>query len=402
LAASTSTKFLATTSLLGKPQAQKAQSLSLSPETRIQSKDFDQRMMRRALELAVRGVGLVSPGPLVGCVIVNDRQQIVGEGFYIYDEVKHAETIALEQAAEAAQGAMAYISLEPHAHQGRTPPCTNALIEAGVKRVIAPIEDPNPKVSGRGFAHLRAAGIDVCTGLLEEEATQLNEAYIHFMRTGRSFVHLKMAVSLDGKVATATGESRWITGEAARARVHEMRHQYDAIMVGGRTVRVDDPLLTDRSGKLRRRPLVRVVIEQYLRTPPESQLAQTTDAAPVIIFAYDADSDSLDALRAHGVEVVAQGSALDLASVVDHLGQRSLQSVLVEGGPSLAALLLEGGLVDKVTFFVAPMIIGGQDAPSAIAGAGAEKIAEAVRLERIEVRQHGDDVEITGYPRKQG
>jgi len=359
-------------------------------------------MMRRALELAVRGVGLVSPGPLVGCVIVNDRQQIVGEGFYVYDEVKHAETIALEHAAEAAQGATAYISLEPHAHQGRTPPCTNALIEAGVKRVIAPIEDPNPKVSGRGFAHLRAAGIEVCTGLLEEEATQLNEAYIHFMRTGRPFVHLKMAVSLDGKVATATGESRWITGEPARARAHEMRHQYDAIMVGGGTVRVDDPLLTDRSGKLRRRPLVRIVIEHYLRTRPQSQLAQTTDAAPVIIFACeDAENDSLDALRARGVEVVAQGSALDLASIVDHLGKRSLQSVLVEGGPSLAALLLEGGLVDKVTFFVAPMIIGGQDAPSAIAGAGAEKIAEAVRLERIEVRQHCDDVEITGYPRKQ-
>jgi diaminohydroxyphosphoribosylaminopyrimidine deaminase/5-amino-6-(5-phosphoribosylamino)uracil reductase len=373
----------------------------LAPETRIQSTDFDQRMMRHALGLAARGVGLVSPGPLVGCVIVSDPQQIVGEGFYVFDEVKHAETIALEQAGEAARGATAYISLEPHAHQGRTPPCTGALIKAGVKRVVAPIEDPNPKVSGRGFAHLREAGVEVCTGLLVDEATQLNEAYIYFMRTGRPFVHLKMAVSLDGKVATATGESRWITGEAARARAHEMRHQYDAIMVGGRTVRVDDPLLTDRSGKPRRRPLVRVVIEQYLRTAPESQLAQTTDAAPVIIFTGDDDSDALDALRKRGVEVVEQGSALDLASVIDDLGQRLLQSVLLEGGPSLAALLLEANLVDKVTFFVAPMIIGGQDAPSAIAGAGAEKIVEAVRLERIEVRQHGDDVEITGYPGKQ-
>ena len=359
-------------------------------------------MMRQALELAARGVGLVSPGPLVGCVIVNERQQVVGEGFYVYDEVKHAETIALEQARENARDATAYISLEPHAHQGRTAPCTDALIKAGVKRVVAPIEDPNPKVSGRGFAHLRDAGIEVCTGLLAEEATQLNEAYIHFMQTGRPFVHLKMAVSLDGKVATATGESRWITGEAARARAHEMRHQYDAIMVGGRTVRVDDPLLTDRSGKHRRRPLVRVVIEQYLRTPPESQLAQTTDAAPVIVFVCDdADGNSLDALRKRGVEVVAQGSALDLASVLDDLGRRSLQSVLVEGGPSLAALLLEAGLVDKVTFFVAPMIIGGQDAPTAIAGAGAEKITEAVRLQRVEVRQHGEDVEVTGYPQSQ-
>jgi diaminohydroxyphosphoribosylaminopyrimidine deaminase / 5-amino-6-(5-phosphoribosylamino)uracil reductase len=372
----------------------------LSPETRIQSTDFDQRMMRRALDLAARGVGLVSPGPLVGCVIVNDHQQVVGEGFYLYDDVKHAETIALEQAGEAARGATAYISLEPHAHQGRTAPCTDALIKAGVKRVVAPIEDPNPKVSGRGFAHLREAGVEVCTGLLAEESSQLNEAYIHFMRTSRPFLHLKMAVSLDGKVATLNGDSRWITGEAARARAHEMRHQYDAIMVGGRTVRVDDPLLTDRSGKCRRRPLVRVVIEQYLRTPPESQLAQTTDAAPVIIFACDDDTDALEALRERGVQVVAQGSALDLASVLDELGQRSLQSVLVEGGPSLAALLLDAGLVDKVTFFIAPMIVGGQDAPSAIAGAGAEKIADAVRLDRIEIRQHGDDVEITGYPTK--
>ena len=355
-------------------------------------------MMRRALELAAQGVGLVSPGPLVGCASVNDRQQIVGEGFYVYDEIKHAESIALDQAGAAARGATAYISLEPHAHQGRTAPCTDALIKAGVGRVVAPIEDPNPKVSGRGFAHLREAGIEVCTGLLAAEAAQLNEAYIHFMRTGRPFVHLKMAVSLDGKVATAIGESQWITGEAARARAHEMRHQYDAIMVGGGTVRADDPLLTDRSGKPRRRPLVRVVIEQYLRTSAESQLAQTTDAAPVIVFACDADTDAIDALRRRNVEVVAQGSALDLLSVLDDLGKRSLQSVLVEGGPALAGLLLEAGLINKVTFFVAPMIVGGQDAPSAIAGGGAEKITDAVQLERVEVRQHDRDVEITGYP----
>lgn len=359
-------------------------------------------MMQRALELAAQGVGLVSPGPLVGCVIVNVRQQIVGEGFYAYDEVKHAEAIAIEQAGERARGATAYISLEPHAHQSRTPPCTDALIKAGIKRVVAPIEDPNPKVSGRGFAHLREAGIEVCTGIMADEATRVNEAYIHFMRTGRPFVHLKLAVSLDGKVATTTGDSRWITGESARTRVHELRHSSDSIMIGGRTVRVDDPLLTDRSGKKRRRPLVRVVIEQYLRVSPESQLAQTTDAAPVLVFACgDADSDSVAALKSRGVEVVAQGSALDLSSVLEELGKRAIQSVLVEGGPSLAGLLLEAGLVNKITFFVAPMIIGGQEAPSAIAGAGAEKIADAVRLERVIVSQHGGDVEITGYPAKQ-
>src|SRR6266700_620016 len=242
-------------------------------------------MMQRALELAAQGIGQVSPGPLVGTVIVDDHEQIAGEGFYIYDQIKHAETMALERAGERARNGTAYISLEPHAHQGRTPPCTEALIRAGVKRVVSPIEDPNLKVSGAGFARLREAGVEVCTGLLAEEAARLNESYIHFMRTGRPFVHLKMAVSLDGKVATAAGDSRWITGEAARAKVHELRNQHDAIMIGGRTARTDDPLLTDRSGKNRRRPLLRVVIEQYLRISPESQLAKTTEDAPVIVFA---------------------------------------------------------------------------------------------------------------------
>src|SRR5256712_4978884 len=242
--------------------------------------EADARMMTRALELAAKGVGQVSPGPLVGCVIVDPKGEIVGEGFYVYDRLKHAETLALEQAAIRARGATAYVSLEPHAHHGRTPPCTNALIEAGIKRVVAPIEDPNPQVSGSGFAHLREAGIEVCTGLMADEASRLNEAYIHFMHTGRPFVHLKMAVSLDGKVATRTGDSRWITGEEARARAHELRHQYDAIMVGGGTVRADDPQLTDRSGKKRRRPLVRIVIDQCLQIPSESQLVRSAKEVP--------------------------------------------------------------------------------------------------------------------------
>src|SRR5260370_18120279 len=243
-------------------------------------------MMRRALDLAARGVGLVSPGPLVGTVIVDAHGEIAGEGLYIFDQVRHAETIALDQAGARTKAATVYVSLKPHAHFGRTTPCTDALIKAGIKRVVAPIEDPNPKVSGRGFAHLREAGVDVSTGLLADEAARLNEAYIHFMRTGRPFVHLKMAVSLDGKVATVGGDSRWITGEEARARAHELRHKSDAIMVGGRTARADDPLLTDRSGMKRRRPLVRVVIEQYLRISPESQLAQPTDTAHAISFAH--------------------------------------------------------------------------------------------------------------------
>lgn len=361
-----------------------------------QSTELDKRMMQRALELAAGGVGQVSPGPLVGTVIVDGGGEIVGEGFYLYDRLKHAETLALEQAGERARGATAYASLEPHAHQGRTPPCTEALIRAGIKRVVAPIEDPNPKVSGRGFAHLREAGIEVCTGLLAEEAARLNEAYIHFMRTGRPFVHLKLAASLDGKIATRTGDSRWITGEEARARAHELRNQYDAIMVGGGTVRADNPLLTDRSGKKRRRPLVRVVIDQRLRLTADTQLAQTTSESRVVVFTRgDSDPAAMSALQSRGVEVVTQ---TELLRVIEDLGSRSIQSVLVEGGATLAGLLLDAGLVNKITFFVAPMIIGGQDAPSAIRGAGADKLANAFQLEKVEIEQRGRDLEITGYP----
>ena len=212
--------------------------------------------------------GQVSPSPLVGCVIVSRQGEIVGEGFYLYEKLKHAETLALEQAGELARGATAYVSLEPHAHQGRTPPCTEALIHAGISRVVGAIEDPNPLVSGKGFADLRAAGLEVQTGLLAREATRLNEKYIHTIRHTRPFVHLKLACSLDGKIATRTGDSRWITGTQSRARVQELRHQADAILIGAGTAAADDPLLTDRSGRPRRRPLVRVVLDKNLCLTP--------------------------------------------------------------------------------------------------------------------------------------
>jgi diaminohydroxyphosphoribosylaminopyrimidine deaminase/5-amino-6-(5-phosphoribosylamino)uracil reductase len=358
--------------------------------------DTDRRMMARALELAAKGVGQVSPGPLVGCVVVSPTGEIVGEGFYIFEAIKHAETIALDQAGEKARGATAYVSLEPHAHHGRTAPCTDALIAAGIKRVVAPIEDLNPKVSGKGFAHLRAAGIQVDTGLMSEEASRVNEAYLHFMSTGLPFVHLKLAVSLDGKIATRTGDARWITGPEARARAHELRHDYDAILVGAGTVTTDDPLLSDRSGLPRRRPLVRVVLDDAVRLSPLSQLARTTAEAPVIVFG---NTDHADALRDRGVEIVSSIRG-DLRAVLKELGGRSLQSVLVEGGATVAGSFLDAGLVDKVTFFIAPKIIGGTAAPSAIGGAGIERMSDALELERINVIQRGKDIEVTGYPRR--
>jgi len=339
--------------------------------------DTDRRMMARALELAAKGVGQVSPGPLVGCVVVSPAGEVVGEGYYIFEAIKHAETIALDQAGEQARGATAYVSLEPHAHHGRTSPCTDALIAAGIKRVVAPIEDLNPKVSGKGFAHLRAAGIQVDTGLMREEAARVNEAYLHFMSTGLPFVHLKLAVSLDGKIATRTGDARWITGPEARARAHELRHDYDAILVGAGTVTTDNPLLTDRSGLPRRRPLVRVVLDNKLRLSPDSQLARTMSEAPVIVIGNT-----------------------DLRAVLKELADKLLQSVLVEGGATVAGEFLEAGLVDKVTFFIAPKIIGGTTAPSAIGGAGVETMSDALELERISVVQRGKDIEVTGYPRR--
>jgi diaminohydroxyphosphoribosylaminopyrimidine deaminase/5-amino-6-(5-phosphoribosylamino)uracil reductase len=358
--------------------------------------ETDSRMMARALDLAVKGVGQVSPGPLVGCVVVSATGEIVGEGFYVFEDVKHAETIALDFAGDRARGGTAYVSLEPHAHHGRTSPCTDALIAAGIKRVVAPIEDLNPKVSGKGFAHLRAAGVQVETGLLTEEATYVNEAYLHYMSTGLPFVHLKIAVSLDGKIATRTGDSRWITGPEARARAHELRHAYDAILVGAGTATTDDPLLTDRSGLPRRRPLVRVVLDRHVQLSTESQLATTTSDAPVIVFG-DPESAGTAALRAQGVEIVKNR---DLCAVLRDLGSRSLQSVLVEGGPTIAGEFVDAGLANKVTFFIAPKLIGGTDAPSAIGGSGVEAMSEALELEHVTVARHGKDIEVTGYPRK--
>lgn len=355
-------------------------------------------MMARALVWAAKGVGQVSPGPLVGCVVVNSSGEIVGEGFYVFEDIKHAETIALDIAGERARGGTAYVSLEPHAHYGRTAPCTDALIAAGIKRVVAPIEDLNPKVSGKGFAHLRSAGVQVETGLLSEEATQVNEAYLHYMSTGLPFVHLKMAVSLDGKIATRTGDARWITGPEARARAHELRHAYDAILVGAGTATTDDPLLTDRSGLPRRRSLVRVVLDRHVQLSPESRLAATTSEAPVLVFG-DPQSVGTAALRAQGIEIV-NAKHRDLHEVLRELGSRSLQSVLVEGGSTIAGEFLDAGLVNKVTFFIAPKIVGGVDAPSAIGGHGVEAMSEALELERVTVVQHGQDIEVTGYPRK--
>ncbi|HKO97666.1 MAG TPA: bifunctional diaminohydroxyphosphoribosylaminopyrimidine deaminase/5-amino-6-(5-phosphoribosylamino)uracil reductase RibD [Pyrinomonadaceae bacterium] len=362
--------------------------------------ELDRRFMTRALELSEKGTGKVSPGPLVGCVIANDVGEIIGEGFYLFEHLKHAETYALEQAGPKAKGATAYVSLEPHAHHGRTPPCTDALINAGISRVLAPIEDPNPKVSGKGFAHLRSANVEVAVGLMAAEALRVNEKYVHFMRTGRPFVHLKLAASLDGKIATRSGDSKWITGEAARERVHELRHENDAILVGAGTAVADDPLLTDRSGRERRRPLVRVVLDQRLTIKRESQLASTANEFPLVIFADSSPNADVESLASQGIEVIRDTNGRNLLHVLNALGQREIQSVLVEGGAGVAGKFLDAGLVDKVSFFIAPTIIGGSSAPVAVGGEGVAALAEAFDLEDLQIVQRGRDIEVTGYPRR--
>jgi len=346
-------------------------------------------------------VGLVSPNPLVGCVIVSSDGKIVGEGSYSYDSVAHAEVVALERAGEKARGATAYVSLEPHSHHGRTSPCTDALINAGISRVVAPIEDPNPMVSGRGFQTLRDAGVKVVTGILADEAARLNEKFIGWHKNGRPFVHLKLAMSLDGRISLNRSVSTALSSDVAKIRVQELRHEHDAILVGANTAFVDDPSLTDRSGKPRRRPLVRVVLDNRLRLRSDSTLVKTAGEIPTLVFTTNEHSGRTKELRVAGVEVIeSSNGARDLNSVLIALAERELQSVLVEGGTEVAGAFCDARLVDKITFIAAPLIIGGSDAPNAIGGKGAGRLSDALKLTDLSIKQLGADIETTGYPVK--
>lgn len=361
--------------------------------------------LQLSLQLAAQGVGLVSPNPLVGSIIVKDGE-IVGRGYHRYDELKHAEAWALEEAGERARGATVYVNLEPCAHQGagkRTPPCAGALIEAGVKRVVVSMVDPNPRVNGLGFEQLRAAGIEVVAGLMEREARRLNEKYVKFVTRGLPFVHLKAASSLDGRIATRTGDSKWITGEAARAASQALRHEYDAILIGVGTVLADDPLLTDRTGKPRRKPLARVVLDAQLRMPTASQLVLTAREFPLLVFTSPeavstAKRDELEALGVGVFGVDVESGKLDLTQVLKTLAANQLTSLIVEGGATVAGSFVEQRLIDKATFFLAPKIIGGREAVPAIGGAGAERLSDALCLDDVEIERCGDDLALTGYP----
>jgi len=360
--------------------------------------------MQRALALAGQALGRVSPNPAVGAVVVRDGL-VVGEGFTRPPGGPHAEVVALEQAGEAARGATLYVSLEPCCHQGRTPPCTEAIIAAGVAEVHMAILDPDPNVNGRGLEELTAAGVAVQVGECEEEARRLNEAYIKHRTTGLPFVIAKFAASLDGRIAAASGDSRWISGPQSLRWAHEQRTTVDAIMVGANTIVVDNPQLTARPGgqESERQPL-RVVVDSGDRTPADARVLQGPGRA-LIATSEGSDPSWREALEAAGAEVLVlpgDGDSLDLGALLKALAQRGVLSLLVEGGGILLGSVFDQGLVDKVQVIIAPMIIGAAEAPAAVAGRGAHRLVEAWRLRDVTVERLGDDILITGYPVKGG
>jgi diaminohydroxyphosphoribosylaminopyrimidine deaminase/5-amino-6-(5-phosphoribosylamino)uracil reductase len=344
--------------------------------------EHDIRFMQHALTLARKGIGLASPNPMVGCVIVREGQ-IVGEGFHQYDWRDHAEIVALKSSGEKSRGATMYVTLEPCNHTGRTGPCAEAIITAGVKRVVAAMEDPNPVNSGRGFARLREAGVEVSTGVCEDEARRLNEAFACWIRTKKPFVTLKSALTLDGQLALPGenlkfaakagrhGRSNWISSEESRAEVHCMRHASDALLTGIGTIKVDDPYLTDRSGLSRRRRLLRVILDSRGSLSAQSRIVKTTDN-DLLVFTSNVHRNRQIAgrLRKAGVEVVvarAKEKRIDLDCVLEELGRREITNVLLEAGPTLNGAALTAEIVDKLFLFYAPKISGDNRVPFAVA-----------------------------------
>lgn len=355
----------------------------------------DEALIGRAIELAGRGRGLASPNPMVGAVVVADGET-VGEGWHQGPGTPHAEVVALNGAGDRARGATLYTSLEPCVHVGRTPPCTDAILRAGVKRVVVAATDPNPVVDGRGLRMLREAGVDVRDGVRAEEAERLNEAFAKHVRTGLPFVIWKAAVSLDGKVAARDGSSRWITGEEARADAHRLRGGADAIVVGAGTALADDPALTVRDPGYRGRPPIRVLVDAQGRV--DAGRALFDDAAPTVVATTElAPRGIRDAWAAAGADVLVlepDADRVPLAALFGDLGKRDVLGVLLEGGPTLAWSAIEHGLVDRLVVYLAPKLVGGADAPGAIGGAGFGPISEALPVRIRSVERVGEDVRV--------
>ena len=356
----------------------------------------DKEYMQEALRIAANAKGRTSPNPMVGAVIVKDGR-IIAEGWHRQAGTPHAEVHALNMAGELAKGSTLYVTLEPCSHFGRTPPCANAIINAGIKRVVCAMTDPNPKVSGNGMKILKDAGIEVAVGICEDEARRLNEVFLKWITTNKPFVSLKCAMSLDGKIATSTGQSQWITSEKSRRRVHELRDIHDAIMVGIGTVLADNPSLTTRieGGK---NP-IRVIVDSQARTPINSNVITDGQAKTIIAVSKNASNDKVNAFKKAGVEIIIAGNSerVDLNILMNELASREITSILVEGGGTLNFSLLEAGLVDKVYAFIASKIIGGRDALTSVEGEGFKNLNEALNLRDVTTEMIDNDILITGY-----
>jgi len=360
----------------------------------------DEQYMQQALSIAQYAIGRTSPNPMVGAVIVNDGR-VVGQGWHRKAGTPHAEVHALKQAGELAYGATMYVTLEPCFHHGRTGPCVEAVIAAGIKKVVIAMTDPNPLVAGQSIHKLHEAGIEVVEGVLASEAAKLNEIFIKWIATQMPFVVLKTAMSLDGKIAAYTGHSQWITGPASRERVHQLRDCYDAILVGIGTILADDPNLTTRLPETGKNP-IRIVIDSMARTPLEAHVV-TDGLAPTIIAVTDrAPKDRIDSLRSRGVEVLiieAKQEQVDLRKLFIVLGQKAITSILVEGGGSINASVLADNLVDKIYWFIAPKIIGGSSAPGPVGGQGVANVNDAYLFEDMNMEPIGEEILISAYKR---
>jgi len=354
----------------------------------------DDEFLTLAFDLAEMGEGDVSPNPLVGAVVVRDGV-IVGRGYHRHFGGPHAEVFALDEAADRARGATLYVTLEPCAHFGKTPPCTDRMIQAGIARVVVAVEDPNPLVSGRGVAALRAAGIDVEVGRLRDAAMRQNEIFFKYITTRIPFVHLKLATSLDGRIATRTGDARWISGEPAQVRVHRWRRRYAAILVGIKTALIDDPELTVRH-VVGRNPLP-IVVDAGARLPLTARLLGG-GRRPILAAACvdPARRTELESAGCRVWELPTERGDVDLKLLLERLGEEGVDSVLIEGGGETAAAFLAAGLVDRVSFLIAPILIGGRDAVPAIGGLGAERLADAHRLTDISTEWVGSDLIYSG------
>ncbi len=371
----------------------------------------DEQFLQRALDLAGQGVGLASPNPCVGAMVVDERGSIAGAGTHTYDGIKHAEILALEEAGPTARGATLYINLEPCSHQGRTPPCADALISAGIRRVVASMEDPNPSVAGRGFEKLRAAGVLVEIGMLAEQAHRLNESFARYIRHGIPFVTLKSAMTLDGKIALSragngvvgTPSGSRITGEAARAHVQQLRHENDALLVGVGTVLADDPVLSDRSGLARRRPLLRVILDSHLRIPLDSRLVQSAANDDVLVFCLERSEEKKKWLRERGIRVEnIHGSSqgrVDLHEVMRRLGQLEITSLMIEGGSAINGAALAAGVIDKIFFYYAPKILAAACAVPFAAITGSEGRSDNISITSIRIHRFDEDFAVEGYIR---